>query len=603
MMMMHLQCVLLFLVVVHCNNDVQFFVDPIKGNDLLFGSKEAPFRSISRAKEAVRKVNQNMKGEIFVNLREGVYSLAETIEFSKEDSGFNGQSISYRSFPKEKVILSGGVSVGPWSLIDSTKKIWSAALPTQLKGKTTRQLYANGMRAQRTSIPFNSIYTVSGNVVQTTAGYLVNTTYPLDKWLNQNYLEMVYTGNGASWTEVRIGVDHINRLDNNRYEIVMKQPGFWVGVNKQYDQGVSMPIYVENSYEFLNMAGQWYHDVKGERILYIPRSGEVPNTNLEVIVPVLDHLLTGYSSNSLSFINIQLMHTTWLRPSYEDAYVDTQASFCIIGIHNTTYNDDDSTWIKTPAAVEFHASNNITFSNCTFIHLGSAGINFDYGSQNNMITGCEFTDISSSGVQIGDINDFDQKNVLFQTFGNSVINNYLHDMPVEYHGSVGIWGGYTTHTTISHNTLRNMAYSGISLGWGWDRRPTTYMSSNLIANNLVDNLMLVLVDGGAIYTLGDQPNSFVLGNYVRHQKANFGAIYHDQGSGHFVSASNVIEGAPYWVFIWNSNIHDIIVKDCFSDTTTMNNQGTNCTVTQTTYVTNGVWPATAKQIMANAGAK
>ena len=31
----------------------------------------------------------------------------------------------------------------------------------------------------------------------------------------------------------------------------------------------------------------------------------------------------------------------------------------------------------------------------------------------------------------------------------------------------GILAGYTDHTTIEHNKVYDLPYSGISVGWGW----------------------------------------------------------------------------------------------------------------------------------------
>ena len=40
-------------------------------------------------------------------------------------------------------------------------------------------------------------------------------------------------------------------------------------------------------------------------------------------------------------------------------------------------------------------------------------------------------------------------------------------MGAEYVDAAGIFVGFTKKTTISHNTISNVPWSGIAMGWGW----------------------------------------------------------------------------------------------------------------------------------------
>ena len=50
----------------------EFYVS-VSGDDSADGSLEKPFKTIERAKQAVRKINKNMTSDIMVYIREGVY--------------------------------------------------------------------------------------------------------------------------------------------------------------------------------------------------------------------------------------------------------------------------------------------------------------------------------------------------------------------------------------------------------------------------------------------------------------------------------------------------------------------------------------------------
>ncbi|MDX6506327.1 MAG: hypothetical protein QOG06_971, partial [Gaiellaceae bacterium] len=113
-----------------------------------------------------------------------------------------------------------------------------------------------------------------------------------------------------------------------------------------------------------------------------------------------------------------------------------------------------------------------------------------------------------------------------------VANDWIHGVAVEYRSGVGIWGGYLADTTIAHNELADLPYTGISLGWGWGDRdqPPTPAAGNLVEANFVHDVMQALGDGAGIYLLGAQPGTVVRGNVVLHVAGFGGAIYLDDGS-------------------------------------------------------------------------
>jgi hypothetical protein len=135
--------------------------------------------------------------------------------------------------------------------------------------------------------------------------------------------------------------------------------------------------------------------------------------------------------------------------------------------------------------------------------------------------------------------------------GNTISNNYVHDVGAEYTGAVGIWGGYSRQTTISHNEVGDLPYSGISFGWaGWHTNATTpstnpnVMADNVISDNVIYNVMDVRSDGGPIYTNGPQGQNLQHGLTISHN-VTFGnghtsfANYNDEGGAYIVMDGNV----------------------------------------------------------------
>jgi len=105
------------------------------------------------------------------------------------------------------------------------------------------------------------------------------------------------------------------------------------------------------------------------------------------------------------------------------------------------------------------------------------------------------------------------------------------------------------NTLVSGNTIYNFPYSGISIGWTWGFHDN-YTSNNTIEFNYIHDVMRQLADGGAIYTLGPQPNTVIRNNYIADVKRSEFAIgslnngfFFDEGSSMMLVDSNVVKSA------------------------------------------------------------
>ena len=87
----------------------------VSGNDSNLGTKDKPFRTLERARDAIRKLKQSDPSATgyTVWLRGGVHYRAEAFELSAEDSGSEKARVSYRAFREEYVRLSGAKSIPP----------------------------------------------------------------------------------------------------------------------------------------------------------------------------------------------------------------------------------------------------------------------------------------------------------------------------------------------------------------------------------------------------------------------------------------------------------------------------------------------------------
>ena len=131
--------------------------------------------------------------------------------------------------------------------------------------------------------------------------------------------------------------------------------------------------------------------------------------------------------------------------------------------------------------------------------------------------------------------------------GNVVEDCTIQDCGVEFYGCVGVWIGIAAETTIAHNEISRLPYTGVSVGWSWNPRPTG-CEKNRIQNNHIHHVMQVLSDGGGIYTLGRQPGTVLSGNLIHDVPVNAGraesnGMFLDQGTTELVIENNVIHSA------------------------------------------------------------
>ncbi len=89
----------------------RFFVAP-GGDDAADGSEARPFRTLTRARDAVRAMRRTgglPPGGVAVCLRGGRYSVKDTLELTAEDSGEPDRPVVWCAYGEERPVLDGGI--------------------------------------------------------------------------------------------------------------------------------------------------------------------------------------------------------------------------------------------------------------------------------------------------------------------------------------------------------------------------------------------------------------------------------------------------------------------------------------------------------------
>lgn len=88
----------------------ELYVAP-NGSDENDGSIEAPFATLEKARNTIRRYEALPKSGITVFLREGVYPIKKTFSLTSADSGTEESPICYQAYPGERVVIDGKKSL------------------------------------------------------------------------------------------------------------------------------------------------------------------------------------------------------------------------------------------------------------------------------------------------------------------------------------------------------------------------------------------------------------------------------------------------------------------------------------------------------------
>ena len=469
-----------------------FYVDPTNGNDANSGTLTSPFRTIDKARQVVRSVKGSMTSNINVYLRGGTYALNSTLVFDALDSGTNGFNVIYQAYNGEIPVISGGQTITGWTL--TSNGIYKASA----QGLNFRQLYVADSRAVRARYPNTDTYSRLKSWDDSAKKIVVNNS-DIPSYTND-------AGNPAEisiqlrWTNDWLRIGSVERLGADA-NLVPAEPERTTIFNKNDPpRWANQPYHLENALEFLDQPGEWYLKKSTNEVYYKPRAGE-NISSIKVVAPKVDTLikLAGTPSNPvhhLQFSGISFESTNWTKPS-DYGFVDHQGNQYLT--YFTSYGDYNAP--RTEAALILNAATNIQVTGNKFKNIGSIAIDIYNGSQNNSIIGNRITDIAGSGIQLGYFPPSHTEQTYNppanqQTLNNTISNNYIARIGLDYKGAVGIITGYTYGAVIEHNEITNAPYSGISVGWGWSFEQSMLGNNQIKFNHIWNVVNALQTEGG-----------------------------------------------------------------------------------------------------------
>jgi hypothetical protein len=513
--------------------------------------------------------------DVTIHLAAGTYFLYEPLRLRPEDSGL--------TIAGNNAVISGGLKITNWK---KQGKLMVADVP-DFNGRPIdfRQLWINGSKAVRArsvpvvfadgNDPFEQMPRIRTYDKKNHVLWVPKTA--VSKIVNAPYVEMVLH---EMWCTSNLRIKDLS-VHGDSVAVTFHNPEAKIQFEHPWpspmtpNTGHPSPFYLTNAKELLDEPGEWYHDIRTHKLYYMPRQGE---TVREAIVPVMETLVDVIGSaerpvRNITMKGVTFSHTTWMRPS-EKGHVPLQAGMYLTEAYKlrpqidrpNNHKLDNQGWLgRANAAVELRYAEDVNFGGCRFEHLGGSGLDYVRACRRGTTTHCTFSDIAMNGYVCGSFSPEGLETHLPYTptdfrevcTGQTVSNCDFHDVTNEDWGCVAIAAGYVNGITIDHNTIHDVSYTGISLGWGWNR-DLVCMKDNKVHANLIYNYAQHMYDCAGIYTLGNQPGTVISENVVRdiarpsyvHDPNHWFYLYTDEGSSNITIKDN---WTPEEKFLQNAN--------------------------------------------------
>ncbi len=331
------------------------YVSPT-GSDAAAGTLAAPVATIAHARNLADSVKAS--GPVNVWLRGGTYYLNAPVTFGLSNSGTAAAPITYKAYPGEKPIISGGILVSTaWTTYSG-----SIMVTTIAESLKVDQLFLNGTRMVLARYPN---YTLKTDTLDGYATYS-SITSRASKWKTPTqgpgYVRAL---NSSGWGGEDFKISSVSGTTVTTS---------WVGDNGR-GSGIGNQALVENIFEELDTVNEWYYNKTTGQLFFWPPAGTNLNTST-VELASQDCLLrfvgsTNADASSVQYITFDgISLTQTYRTLFSGTYVDVLAS--------------DWTIVRN-GAVFMQNAENITFQNCKFDQVGGNGVFMNGFNRHNVV--------------------------------------------------------------------------------------------------------------------------------------------------------------------------------------------------------------------------
>ena len=525
-----------------------FHVAPT-GNDAHPGTKDKPFATLGRARDAVRALKAAGPGRDFVvQVRGGVYRLRETVVFGLADSAADGHTITFAARPGETPVFTAGVPVTGWRMAEPPAelpdkahgKVWWAPLPDGLDRVYT--LFDGARRLPRArGIGFKPVGASphfradDQHLLRFPAGAIRN-------WRGLADVEVVLV-TAAPWT---MNILPLASVDEAAGVARAAIPGTYALLKPRFGH-FPVSAWVENTLDALDEPGEWVLDSRARRIYLWPGEDE---PGPDIVAPALTELLRVEGA-----IDYDGPRDTPVRGLVFRGLTFTQADRYTWerGRVGWGLQHDWEMFDRPTAMVRFRGADECAIEHCRFADSGAAAVRLDLHCRNNRVDGNVIERVGGVGVLLAGYGP-GTKDV---NTANSVTGNHIHHIGEMYWHSPAIFAWQSGSNRIANNLIHHTPYSAIAVtgrivwdregkgecsrtvrweeveaarradpraGQDWyERERFLHGRANMVLRNEIHHAMEVMCDGNGVYISGAGAANVVRENFIHDcPSGNFG---------------------------------------------------------------------------------
>ena len=435
------------------------------GSDTNAGTADAPVQSLEKARDLARQARKAApEAPITIWLHPGIYSVRQTAVFNKDDSGTESAPLTIKGWtdpdqPGARPHLVGGVVVGNepgagWTktTFNGRDDVYCVSLAPLGISKKFKQIYLNGRRQiwarypnYDPSLPYSGGWAYVDGVrppmYQDIEGEATNTVVlrkqDARNWSVPEEGEICIFPRYNWWNRI----EKIKSYDNASRTFTL-------------ERGMSYAARPEDRFalfglkEELDAPGEWYQDVAGQKLYFLP---PVDLAGQTVTVPTVDTILLFEGCTNITVRGLEF------------SCAENQS-------------------------VRFANCENVVLEKSLVHDLGyfsGAGVVI-HGGHNCAVRGCDIWNIGGHGVEVSAGNA-----AKIDKCGHIVDNCYIHHVGQFNRHGIGLMVG-ATGAVLSHNLIHDMPRCGIFHGGAF----------NVLEYNRIRHCNLEMEDTGCTYTGG-----------------------------------------------------------------------------------------------------
>jgi hypothetical protein len=468
---------------------IDLFVAPT-GDDANAGTREAPFATLERARDALRALRATgplPDGGAVVWLRNGLYLRQTGFVIEAQDSGTAAGPIKFRGYPGEQARLIGGISIpaAEFAVVTSSSPVWSrldvaaqgqvlavslpalgitdygTMLPRCDGGQpSTLEVAFNGQMLQLARWPDSGYSDPSANIDQGFTHIVSspdNTHFLFDasratRWVSASDV-FAYGYWRVPWWDEHVPISNIDILAQTA--TVSVPPG--------YGFAPDQPFYFENLLEEITTPGEYYLDHTDGMFYFWPPADIA---SAEILVSTLTEPL--FRLNNTEYVELHDLHVAMGR--VELIRIDDGSHNVIAGCRVRNGG--------TYGIVITGEDNGVSHTEVS--GMGAGGIILNGGDRFTLTAGRNY-------VEQSEIHDYGRVTrtytpaVKFDGVGQIIRHNYIHDAP---HNALLFSGNdhLIEYNDISHVCQWAGDAGAIYTGRDWGYR------GNIIQYNFVHNI-------------------------------------------------------------------------------------------------------------------